>query len=384
MRSGAVRALRNVYEDLVDRRLWPVAVVLLLALIAIPVVLAKPTSSPAPVASMPAVPASGPGEMTPFVGQPVVQLSSAPQNTRRLNHLPALNPFQQRHVPMLHSLTGLTGANAASTLGPAKAASSIISGGPALASAGPGSSSSGVGSSASSVPASIGGGRSAASPISSGPSAGSSGPSPSPSPPGSGTPPPAPHHARTFVVSSVDVSFGAAGETARRQTLHRLDLLPSRAHPVVVFLGLLGDAKTAQFLISSRARVQGDGRCAPSSRDCRTVLLKAGDTEFFDVIADDGSDQQFELDLLAVRRRVTTSAAAARSASVLGSRILRESAKQEPSLRAVRNDETTGTLEPQPPVASPQPAPAWESPLSPDAAVSAIPGLAPVPAPPAP
>lgn len=375
MRSGAVRALRNVYEDLVDRRLWPVAVVLLLALIAIPVVLANPASSPAPTASVPVLPPSGPGEMTPFVGQPVVQLSSAPQSTRRLNHLHALNPFVQRHVAVLPSVTGVTGANASSTLGPAKLGASASSAGPAVSSAGP--SSAGVGSSAASV-------HSSASPIPSGPASGASSSSPPPSSPTPSAPPPAPHHARTYVVSSVDVRFGAAGATARRQTLHRLDLLPSRAHPVVVFLGLLTDGKTAEFLISSRARVQGDGQCVPSSRDCRTVLLKAADTEFFDVIADDGSDQQFQLDLLAVHRRVTTSAAVARSASVDGARILRASAKQEPALGALRNDATTGTLQPQLPLTSPQPAPAWETPLSPDAAVGAIAGLVPVPAPPAP
>jgi len=371
-----MRALRNIYEDLVDRRLWPVAIVLVLALIAIPVVLAKPASSPAPAASLPAVPPPAAGDMTPFVGQPVVQLSSAPQKSRRLDHLRALNPFVQRHVPVLPSLTGLTGANAASALGPSKLASSVVSGGPALSSLGAGPRSSSAGSSAASVPSSVTG----AGPTSSGPS----GSSPSASPPSPSTPAPAPHHARTFVVSSVDVRFGAAGATARRQTLHRLDLLPSRSHPVVVFLGLLKDAKTAEFLISSRAHVEGDGRCVPSSRDCRTVLLKAGDTEFFDVVADDGSDQQFQLDLLAVRRRVTTSATAARSASVDGARILRQSAKQEPALRAVRNDETTGTLQPQLPAASAEPGPAWEAPLSPDAAVGAIPGLVPAAAPPAP
>ncbi len=363
MRTRALRALHDVYEDLVDRRLWPVAIVLLLALIAIPVVLANPASSPAPAASA-ALPPSGPGETTPFVGHLGVQLSSAPQSTRRLDHQDALNPFVQRHVPVPPSVTGVTNTGAASA----------TSAGPAVSSAGP--SSAGVGSSAASVPSSPSSARS-------GPASGASGSSP---PPGSSTPstPPQAPRARTYVVSSVHVRFGAAGASARRQTLHRLDLLPSRAHPVVVFLGLLTDGKTAEFLISSRARVQGDGRCVPSSRDCRTVLLKARDTQFFDVIADDGSDRRLQLDLLAVHRRVTTSAAAARSASVDGARILRARTKQEPALGALRNDARTGTLQPQPPLTSPQPAPAWETPLSPDAAVGAIPGLVPVPAPPAP
>ena len=47
--------LRNVYDDLVERKLWPVALILVVALIAIPVVLSKPASesTPAPAPADP-------------------------------------------------------------------------------------------------------------------------------------------------------------------------------------------------------------------------------------------------------------------------------------------------------------------------------------------
>ena len=45
--------LIDLWSDLREKRMWPVALVLLLALIAVPVVLSKPSKEPAVVATPP-------------------------------------------------------------------------------------------------------------------------------------------------------------------------------------------------------------------------------------------------------------------------------------------------------------------------------------------
>jgi len=50
--------LLDLWQDLKEKRLWPVAVVLLVALVAVPVLLAKPSSTPS--APAPTATAAGP------------------------------------------------------------------------------------------------------------------------------------------------------------------------------------------------------------------------------------------------------------------------------------------------------------------------------------
>ena len=50
--SAVPRFFRGILSDLRQKRLWPVAVILLVAIVAIPVVLAN-SSSPTPVAQVP-------------------------------------------------------------------------------------------------------------------------------------------------------------------------------------------------------------------------------------------------------------------------------------------------------------------------------------------
>ncbi|MDX6661832.1 MAG: hypothetical protein QOJ55_2654, partial [Solirubrobacteraceae bacterium] len=66
--------------------------------------------------------------------------------------------------------------------------------------------------------------------------------------------------------------------------------------PVLVFLGVQKDGKTAAFLVSSDAAPQGDGNCSPSRSVCATLTVRAGDTVFIDVAASAGN-VQYELDV---------------------------------------------------------------------------------------
>ena len=102
-----------------------------------------------------------------------------------------------------------------------------------------------------------------------------------------------------------------------RKNVKRREALPSSDEPVLIYLGVLKDTRTAVFMIDAGVIAQGDGECAPSSTTCVTIHLKEGETEFFDVPADaaggtepiapaDGMDAttttQYQLDLIKIRK----------------------------------------------------------------------------------
>lgn len=82
--------------------------------------------------------------------------------------------------------------------------------------------------------------------------------------------------------------------------------------PVLLYLGLLQDEKTAVFLVDAGVEATGDGKCSPSGSDCQTLLLKPGETEFLT-----RGGKTWELDLLKVITKKTedeSEAVAARNA----------------------------------------------------------------------
>jgi len=269
--------VRNVWNDLVEKRLWPVAIVLVVALVAVPVLLTRGQSSTTPATE---VATAGPAGPAP--GTAVVSLApSASGPTNRAGKV--RNPFAQAAGPA---------PTAATSTAP--------------------SSSSGQGSSASS-----GGGGTTTTPSSS---------TPAPTPTAPVKKKTRPDALDTYRVS---LRFGQAGAQHTLHNVARLAPLPSSRAPFFVFLGVLQDGKTAVFLVSSDAAATGDGKCRPSPTDCETIEMKAGDTEFFDVSFGGAGVVQYQLDVLSVRRRKSdTTAVAARSHK-------REARAGRSSLRAV-------------------------------------------------
>ena len=81
----------------------------------------------------------------------------------------------------------------------------------------------------------------------------------------------------------VKLSFGEVGAMKSYDNVARLTPLPSSDNPFFVYLGLADDQKSAIFLINADAVPNGDGSCKPSRDDCQQIVLRAGDTEFFDL-----------------------------------------------------------------------------------------------------
>jgi len=247
------------FRQLVERRLWPIAAVLVLALAAVPFLLAKSGSNdpvPGPTAST----SEAQGDTSPIVS---VAAPEAREKARKVLGS-AKNPFR-----------------------PAIAAKAVKTPKPVTA----------VSTATVSTPA----------PVSSGSTSGGSTVPSTPQPLVPVTPA-VPQ--QTFELHSLIVRWGdtSAGEPAVRN-LERLKGLPGGS-PKLVYLGLLADQKTAVFLVDASAKIEGDGKCQPSPADCQTLRMKAGDTVFVTL----PGGKQYEMDLVKVVTNKTHSAAVAAKA----------------------------------------------------------------------
>jgi hypothetical protein len=264
-----VSAVRGVLRDLVERKLWPIAVLLLAAAIAVPIYLGRASADEAPLP--PTVAQADTGKVSKAavkVDDETVAGDDRPGGVR--------NPFKQLHLPK----KAAPPAAEPSTKTPAAdqpAGSGSGSGGsdgsqPPLAPSGNGGS--GDGGSKPKTPA--------------------------------GDP---------LDVYHLSLRFGRA-EASQLKTYHdvaRLSPLPTADNPFFVYTGVLKDGKTAVFLLSSDATATGDGHCRPSPKSCQTIEVKEGDTEFFDLTVN-GEPVQYQLDVVKVFKKGASTAAAAAAA----------------------------------------------------------------------
>ena len=258
--------ITDSFRQLVDRRLWPVAVLLLAALVAIPVLLAKGDSGSA---AAPTAVAAVTGE-----AQPIVALTDQTQRQSRRRVLGSRkDPFRpaiKARPAKAAQAPADTGSTGAATGGPVEL------------------------------------GNAGADPTGSTPSGGA------PIVTG-GTTPITAEPKKTFETYSLTVRFGeSSGESLAKRNVKRLKALPNADKPVLIYLGLLEDRKTAVFLVDSSAEAAGDGKCFPQRSNCQTLHMKAGQTSFFDVTDEAGNVTQYQLDLVRVRVSQTTDETEAR------------------------------------------------------------------------
>lgn len=277
--------LRTLVADLVERNLWPVALVLVIALAAVPlVVLGGAADAPAPTAATSATPEAGEASAVTMAADG----ENLAADDKRRN--PFTQPAVKKPVAAAAGTTSKAGGTPASP--PVSAGSTGGSSVPGLGDLGD------IGV----VP--VGGSTGGAS---------------------TGTPKPKSEDLDSW---RVDLRFGKDGSTETRNDVPRLSPLPSQADPFFVFLGVSADGKTAMFLVSSDAVATGDGKCIPSPENCDRVDLQAGDTEFFDIATPDGKVTQYQLDVVRVSRQVSANAAVASAArareSAAGRKVLRE------------------------------------------------------------
>jgi hypothetical protein len=281
--------ITDVWHELVRRRLWPLAVLLLGALVAVPFLLAKqPAPVPAPAtSSLPGTTKTAADAVV--TANPLVALADAGAAPRRRVLGARKDPFQPAPVPKVKAKQSVAGTDT-SAGAPAPSGGGTPTGG----------TSSGGGS-----PTGSGG-----------------------TPTGPATPAPP---KKTYPANSLTVRYGSDAASLKKFTLARLQPLLDNTNPILVYLGVRKGGKEAVFLLDASVKAQGDGRCDSGSTQCETLVLRKGETEFLDVTDDAGKvTATYELDLLAIhadtsgvaKASTAKAAAAARKAQAIGRRVV--------------------------------------------------------------
>jgi hypothetical protein len=63
--------------------------------------------------------------------------------------------------------------------------------------------------------------------------------------------------------------------------MKKLDILPSEANPLLIFMGVTDGAGNAVFLVDSTLATAGEGKCTPSQAECAFLYLGAGSEQEF-------------------------------------------------------------------------------------------------------
>jgi hypothetical protein len=228
---------RDLWHDLREKRLWPVAAALLLAVVAIPALLLESSSDePAGPAAQTAAAAGVPPAQAPVVAL-ADETASAPSD---LGEFDPKDPFEPRGSAAPKDPDEAAEPGEA----PVDEASSPASGDLPLLGDGSEEPLGGL-------------------PDSSG--------QPAPDSGGDGGGEARRRVSYTYVA---DVRFGRRDGTARRYpNLARLDVLPRSDTPLLIFLGVSPTKKTAVFLVDSLLGQHGDGRCEPSKDECTFLNL---------------------------------------------------------------------------------------------------------------
>jgi hypothetical protein len=261
--------LTDLWQDLREKRLAPVAVLLAVALVAVPIVMLKPASgdsgedTPAPAAAQ-------------APGLPSVEAVDVSGKGSDLGVFDPKDPFQPRGAKRGKEsgdgIAQLVGGSSTSTLpGTTTSQTGGGSGDASLSPAGPGSD-----------------------PYSNNPveDDGSSGTDPVEDDQKPTT---------TYYTYVVDVNFGVRGSERKRKGVRRLDLLPNSGNPLLVFLGVSSDRKKAVFLADSTVSQAGEGKCKPSIETCTFVHLSLNKTQDEHYFTDEAG-REFVLKLLDIRR----------------------------------------------------------------------------------
>jgi len=329
--------LRNVLHDLVEKRLWPVAVALVAALVAVPIVLGGKsdavTSAPTAVADASATSTNGLADHRDAARAQVVSLEE--QAAGKLSRPGKVrNPFVQHHQPRLSDA-----ALKVAVKNTASALSDAFGGGASSTSGGSSGSSPSTGGSTSTPT------QAPSTPTTSGP--------------GGATPTPAaPKKPDSKDVFRVDVTFGESGAEKQYNNVARLTPLPSSDNPFFVFLGVSDDQKSATFLINGDVVPTGDGHCTPTPADCQQITLKPGDLEFFDMQSGTAGVVQYQLELRRIGKAKARTAKAAAKAhareSKAGREVIRDLVAGDPDLLSAWNyDRGQGVLIRKDPASSP-------------------------------
>ena len=243
----------DLWNDLRARRLWPVAVLLVVALVATPVVLSKKAEEPAAPAPLPATPSQSDTSKGPEALAEVKLEDLTKGSGSSLSAFDASNPFAPPSKVLAAARREAQGDTGADT-GAGAGETTTDTGGDTGVTTDDGST----------------GGDDT-------PDSGD----------GGGT--------KTIEFTYViDVTFWANGRRRKVEGLEKLDMLPNEAAPLLIFMGVTDNAGNTVFLVDSTLATTGEGKCKPSRADCAFLYLGAGSEQEF--TNDDGGSYRLRID----------------------------------------------------------------------------------------
>lgn len=232
--------LLDIWHDLREKRLWPVAAVLLLGLVAVPVVLSKPAedASPEPSPAAAQRTAPDPEDLRELASVELAESTSGQGSP--LDTFDPANPFRPpASVTRRAKEEELGGAGSSADVSVEESVTPSGSGSGTPSGSGPTTTAPGDGGS------------------------------------GEG------QTTTTQYRYVIDVTFSANGRTRRIKTLERLDMLPSEDKPLLLFLGVEANGSNAVLLVDSTLTAAGEGSCRPSNKECAFLHIGAGSEHEF-------------------------------------------------------------------------------------------------------
>ena len=269
--NGLLNGARAIVADLVRKRLWPIAVLLLVALVAVPLLIGASSSAPAPPPGDGVV-AAVPPQTAPAAGVPEAATTLPRERGARVR-----DPFFDPP------------AGAPDDEGATKQ-------------------SAGSGAAASSKAA---GGKAAAKPSDAKPSAATDAKPSSPAAKQPAASAPAERPTAPTGTYHRPAARPAAGATSR--PLARLTPIGNPAKPAAVYLGVMKVGRPyAVFVLGRRTTSRGEATCAVETA-CRIIGLRPGDTQRITVYTADGHVAHRYVVHVTSLKRITTNAANARA-----------------------------------------------------------------------
>jgi hypothetical protein len=230
-----MNAVTNIWRQLVRSKLWPVALLLVAALVAIPMLLAREPAAPEPIA-----PVAVNTEADDSIAEPIVAKVTAEDRDRRRRVLGVRkDPFKPAPIKL-------------PKVEPSETPEVSKPDAPSTGDTGGGGGGGG---------GTVGGGEPAEAPV-------------------------------FYKPGTIIVRFGEAeSDTLDRFAIPKLGPVPDDEFPLLVYMGLTKNGKKAKFLVDAALEVEGDGTCKPHPASCEIIELAVGETEFLDVINPDTSDE---------------------------------------------------------------------------------------------
>lgn len=236
--------ISDIWQDLREKRLWPVALLLLVALVAVPVVLAKSGSGATTPAPEVATSKPAPKESDELARLATVELEeSAPGEGSTLDTFDPSNPFRPPEKVVKKAEKDADTATAGPTDDVSVQVDDTVD-----------------------ETVDTGGGSGGSTPDDGGSNGGD-------------------EQTKETVTTQykyvIDVTFTANGKTRKVKGMERLDMLPNEGNPLLLFLGAESNGGNAVFLVDATLQAAGEGKCEPTQAKCAFLHIGSGSEHEF-------------------------------------------------------------------------------------------------------